>query len=116
MVSKQLKTIAQTLQQSCLWPVDGDDEDVRGEDEDVGEAPGQQQQQPAVGRAGGVIFGDIVYGAGVEVALGMLVANIYSVEQMGLNFALKPIFCKKWTVFIQISFFQKISLKIPFLW
>ena len=44
---------------------------MRGEDEDVGEAPGQKQQQPAVGRAGGVIPGEVVYRAGVEVALDM---------------------------------------------
>ena len=45
---------------------------MRGEDEDVGEAPGQQQQQPAVRRAGGVIPREVVYGAGVEVALDMV--------------------------------------------
>ena len=72
MVSMQLKTTnSKYKHQFLLWPVDGNDEDVRGEDEDVGEAPGQQQQQPAVGRAGRVIPGEVVYRAGVEVALVM---------------------------------------------
>ena len=48
---------------------------MRGEDEDVGEAPGQQQQQPAVRRAGGVIPREVVYGAGVEVALDTVVSR-----------------------------------------
>ena len=53
---------------------------MRGEDEDVGEAPGQQQQQPAVGRAGGVIPREVVYGAGVEVALGMVYTGCPAIE------------------------------------
>ena len=72
MVSMQLKTVVQRLVSPLLWPVDGDDEDVRGEDEDVGEAPGQQQQQPAVRRTGRVIPREVVYRAGVEVALDMV--------------------------------------------